>query len=155
MSIFLCAYLPSAYPLQWKMSLCGSSYHGSAVTNMTSIHEDVGSIPGLAQWVKQNKQTKSLWIYCPFSNSIVFNAEFWEFFIYSRCLSFLRYVLQNLFLLCNMFLHALHRVLPRAIFFLILMKSSFTSQSWPLLFSFIQFEIFPVKQKTFFGVGSF
>ena len=30
----------------------GSSYHGSMVTNPISIHEDTGSILGLAQWVK-------------------------------------------------------------------------------------------------------
>ena len=30
----------------------GNSHCGSVVRNLTSIHEDVGSIPGLVQWVK-------------------------------------------------------------------------------------------------------
>ena len=29
-----------------------SSYCGSAVTNPTSIHENMGLIPGLAQWIR-------------------------------------------------------------------------------------------------------
>ena len=29
-----------------------SSFHASEKTNLTSIHEDTGSIPALAQWVK-------------------------------------------------------------------------------------------------------
>ena len=29
-----------------------SSHHGSAVTNPTSVHEDMDSVPGLPQWFK-------------------------------------------------------------------------------------------------------
>ena len=35
-----------------KKQTHGSSYHGTAETNLTRNHEDVGLIPGLAQWVK-------------------------------------------------------------------------------------------------------
>ena len=35
-----------------KLMLSWSSYHGSVVTNLTTTHEDMGLIPGLAQRVK-------------------------------------------------------------------------------------------------------
>ena len=38
-----------------KRTPFGSSCHGSVVTNLTSIHKDLGLIPGLAQWVKDHR----------------------------------------------------------------------------------------------------
>ena len=35
-----------------KALVSGSSHHGSVVTNLTSIPEDLGSVLGLAQWIK-------------------------------------------------------------------------------------------------------
>ena len=40
------------YHTREKQWIPGSSHCGSVVKNPTSIHEDAGSILGLAQWVK-------------------------------------------------------------------------------------------------------
>ena len=38
--------------LKLKTKDTRNSYHGSVETNLPSIHEDAGLIPGLIQWVK-------------------------------------------------------------------------------------------------------
>ena len=45
--------MPRVQPL--KNNNNGSSRRGSMETNLTSIHEDVGLIPGLALWVKDQE----------------------------------------------------------------------------------------------------
>ena len=39
-----------------------SSHHGSADTNLTGIHEVIGLIPGLAQWVKELWCRSQMWL---------------------------------------------------------------------------------------------
>ena len=50
----LCPYKHTKSPgdKHSEIFIVGSSHCGSAETNLTRIHEDAGSIPGLAQWLK-------------------------------------------------------------------------------------------------------
>ena len=45
-------WIPCFQSLQNTDQFKRSSHCGTEETNLTSIHEDVGSIPGLTQWVK-------------------------------------------------------------------------------------------------------
>ena len=45
-------HLTQEAELSQKIGMFGRSCRGSAEMNLTSTHEDAGSIPGLFQWVK-------------------------------------------------------------------------------------------------------
>ena len=50
--ILYCNSVCSTFLSPQRLSASWSSHHGLVVTNLTSISEDLGLIPGLGQWVK-------------------------------------------------------------------------------------------------------
>ena len=52
------------YTCKAEVTFFWSSYFDSAVMNPTSIHEDAGLIPGLAQWVQGSGVAMSCGVGC-------------------------------------------------------------------------------------------
>ena len=58
-----------------KTLIIRSSYCGSKEKNLTSTHEDAGSIPGLTQWVKD---PALLWLWCRPAAGDLIRSLAWE-----------------------------------------------------------------------------